>query len=203
MATFETQIEGLTGLAIDGTSNPTQDELSQFLTDGAKEVINRLSKLDAGKMVLFSTSVTDSDNSGVAVDSGIVVDVVRADGVSASNLRPADMIPSNARYRITDSSSILYRSKYSPAYYILNGKVFVVPAPSDAGVDKAVVSYVTYPTVAYGDSSIGTSYKSASGVTALESDPTVFEMTGHSFINGDVVKLSDFTEMTEANGLTG
>ena len=44
MATFETQIEGLTGLAIDGTSNPTQDELSQFLTDGAKEVINRLSK---------------------------------------------------------------------------------------------------------------------------------------------------------------
>ena len=40
MATFEVQVEGLTSLALDGSSSPTQSELTQFLTDGAKEVIN-------------------------------------------------------------------------------------------------------------------------------------------------------------------
>ena len=40
MATFEAQVEGLTSLSIDGSSAPTQTELTQFLTDGAKEIIN-------------------------------------------------------------------------------------------------------------------------------------------------------------------
>ena len=42
MATFEEQVEALTSLAIDGSSAPTQNELTQFLTDGAKEIINNL-----------------------------------------------------------------------------------------------------------------------------------------------------------------
>ena len=42
MATFQEQVEGLTGLSI-GTS-PTTGELTQFLTDGAKEIINQMPK---------------------------------------------------------------------------------------------------------------------------------------------------------------
>ena len=42
MATFEAQVEALTSLSIDGSSAPTQAELSQFLTDGAKEILNSL-----------------------------------------------------------------------------------------------------------------------------------------------------------------
>ena len=38
MATFEAQVEGQTGLSIDGSSSPTQTELTQFLSDGAVEV---------------------------------------------------------------------------------------------------------------------------------------------------------------------
>ena len=34
MATFEEQVEGLTGLSIDSGSSPTQGELTQFLKDG-------------------------------------------------------------------------------------------------------------------------------------------------------------------------
>lgn len=154
MATFETQIEGLTGLSIDGSSNPTQTEVSQFLTDGAKDVINRISKLDPSKMPLFSTSATDSTNAGVAVDSGIVLDVVRADGVSATNLNPASKINSNLRYRVTNTQSLSYRSNFHPCYYLLDGKVYVVPSPSGTTINKAVVSYVSYPTIAFGDSSV-------------------------------------------------
>ena len=42
MATFEAQVEGLTSLSIDGSSAPTQTELTQFLTDGAKEILTSL-----------------------------------------------------------------------------------------------------------------------------------------------------------------
>ena len=42
MATFEAQVEGLTSLSIDGSSAPTQTELTQFLSDGAVEVINSM-----------------------------------------------------------------------------------------------------------------------------------------------------------------
>ena len=37
---FQVQVEGITQLSVDTT--PTQAELAQFLTDGAKEVINIL-----------------------------------------------------------------------------------------------------------------------------------------------------------------
>ena len=53
MATFEAQVEGLTSLAIDGSSAPTQSELSQFLTDGAKEILNTLPR---SKQALFTTA---------------------------------------------------------------------------------------------------------------------------------------------------
>ena len=41
--TFELQVEALTGLTItSSSSNPTQVQLSTFLTDGAIEIINLL-----------------------------------------------------------------------------------------------------------------------------------------------------------------
>ena len=45
MATFEVQVEGLTGLTIDGSSAPTQDELTEFLKDGVIDVTNRVTRL--------------------------------------------------------------------------------------------------------------------------------------------------------------
>ena len=42
MATFEVQVEGLTGIALDGSSTPTQTELSYFLQDGVKDVVTRM-----------------------------------------------------------------------------------------------------------------------------------------------------------------
>ena len=41
MATFEAQVEALTSIAIDSSSTPTQDELSQFLKDGVMDVTSK------------------------------------------------------------------------------------------------------------------------------------------------------------------
>ena len=42
MQTFEAQVEGLTSLTITSSSSPTQTELSDFLSDGAAEIINAM-----------------------------------------------------------------------------------------------------------------------------------------------------------------
>ena len=51
MATFETQVEALTGISIDGSSSPTQTELSVFLQDGVKDVIHRMIEVKPGEQI--------------------------------------------------------------------------------------------------------------------------------------------------------
>jgi hypothetical protein len=51
--------------------------------------------------------------------------------------------------------------------------------------------------------SLPTSSAIITDVTATAADPTVFTKTSHGLIDGDIVKLYDFTQMTEINGMTG
>ena len=74
MATFKDQIEAITGLAAgDGsTAAPTTTEYSTWLTDGAKEVIERLSVGKPEALVGFTTSTTVSDANGTPIQSSLV-----------------------------------------------------------------------------------------------------------------------------------
>ena len=64
MATFEAQVEGLTGLSIDGSSSPTQTELTQYLKDGVNEVTNRMILLRPQDKSMFTRkSAIQSSNS--------------------------------------------------------------------------------------------------------------------------------------------
>jgi hypothetical protein len=140
LATFQEQVEGITSLSV-GTT-PTVLELDQFLIDGVKEVVNRVMKYDPTKARLFSTTTTATDANGTAVDSGIVLSVTRENG-TAGNDEPASPISASHRYRATDVTSLHYRTKYNPGWYILDGKVYIVPDPSTSG-NSADISYVTY-----------------------------------------------------------
>jgi len=205
MATFQAQVQGITGLTIDGAgTNTSTAELTQFLTDGAKDVINKILIIDPTAGVLFSTSAEITNGNGLEVD-GPIVSVVRGyagSGGSGLTYRPCDPINSDEEGNATDVNSLSYRGSYNPCYYIKNSTLFILPAPS-SGDDRGKIEYVTYPTVAFGDSSIGTSYVVATGVEATLATPTIFDKTGHSFVNGDKVRLSGFTEATELNGITG
>jgi len=152
LATFQAQVEGITSLSV-GTT-PTTGELTQFLVDGVKEVVNRIMKYDPSKAILFTKSTDITDNSGTTVDSGIVLSVTRENG-TVGNDEPASPISPAQRYRATDATSLHYRTKYNPGWYILDGKVFVVPAPIAGAGDHAQINYVTYDTgVAFGGSTI-------------------------------------------------
>jgi len=147
MATFEAQVEGLTSLAIDGSSAPTQTELTQFLTDGAAEVINAMPRnlkiLCATEDTFTSTAVGSEAETLV---SGQILQVTRSDGTIE---QPCREIPAMQRGRASDSDDMNAASTTDPVYYVYNGKINALPS---SGSCKYLE--VNNPAVAYGDSSV-------------------------------------------------
>ena len=121
MATFEAQVEGLTGLAIDGSSSPTQDELSQFLKDGVQEVTSRLIQLRISEPASFSRMSSEQTDNGFNPGSAHVIQVLRETGTDG-DFRGCRRITEDLKSRVTDDTSIHYASKYSPAYLITQNR---------------------------------------------------------------------------------
>jgi hypothetical protein len=148
VATFEAQVEGLTSLSIDGSSAPTQTELTQFLTDGASEVItampSSLRYLCATEDTFTSAAIGSEPEDLV---SGDVLQVVRSDGTIN---QPCRKINYRDAGRASDSDDMKAASATDPVYYIYNGKLNALPA---SGSCKYLE--INRPAVAYGDSSVG------------------------------------------------
>jgi len=199
MATFQVQIEdmvGIVGSSADTSSDTTA--ITSWLTDGAKEVINvippNLLALCASEVTLTPQSV-GSESSASLLNTGKVFNVRRSDGTID---QPCRLVSSRVKGRVSDSDDMMYATATDPVYYIESNYLNILPSASSA-VGK--YSEVQYPTVNYGDSSI--SATSLTGVTATAADPTVFTKSSHGLVDGDIVHLSGFSEMTEINGMTG
>tara|TARA_R110000824_G_scaffold43933_2_gene128286 strand:- start:134 stop:2359 length:2226 start_codon:yes stop_codon:yes gene_type:complete len=150
LATFETQVEALTGITIDGSSNPTQTELSVFLQDGVKDVIHRMIEVRPEELARFC-STTDSGVNTFVAKVGKILSVVREHD-SPSILRRCIEISPGDRYDATDVDSLNYRSKTNPGFYELDGKIYTIPAAAASGDNNVVVTQLFYDTgVAHGD----------------------------------------------------
>ena len=79
MATFQAQVTGLTKITISSSgTSPTEAQLTQFLTDGAKEIITAL---PIAKKVLYSTSnALDNSTTNLTLGGSEVLGVMRDDG---------------------------------------------------------------------------------------------------------------------------
>jgi len=147
MATFESQVEALTSLDIDGSSAPTQSELSQFLTDGAKEILNTLPR---SKQALFTTANDlNSSSQSLTILGSEIFSVTRDDGTIN---QPCRRVPAELNGRIRDSDDMMAATVTDPAYYVTNNILVVVPSPTND--QNAHVHTLNYPTVAFGDSAI-------------------------------------------------
>ena len=146
MATFEAQVEGLTSLSISnggsGTS-PSQSELTQFLTDGAKEIINSLPN---HLLTLCASEQSFTSGSANTLNTGKVLSVFRSDG---DIKQPCRQIDSSYKGRVLDSDDMDYATVTDPVYYIENNAVDVLP-----GGGSITYSEVQYPAVAYSDSAV-------------------------------------------------
>ena len=162
MATFEQQVESITGLSIDGSSNPTQTELSSFLVEGVIDVVNRMIQIRPEELSKFTKTTHDTN---AVVKKGKILSVVREHD-STAVLRKCERINPADRYITTDSNSLLYKSKYNPGFYELNGSIYTVPAAGSSNND-IIVTQVHYDTgLVYGDN-----YNAG----AIENFPTDYE----------------------------
>tara|TARA_R100000458_G_C8277647_1_gene253247 strand:- start:3477 stop:5357 length:1881 start_codon:yes stop_codon:yes gene_type:complete len=134
MADFETRVEGLTGLSIDGGSSPTQNELTEYLKDGVIEITNRIITLMPSEVENFQ-KVTTTDSQGVDIGRSKVLSVLREAGVDGSSdgstaWRVCRKIPAALQSRVSDENSLEYASIYNPVYTIENGVINIYPRPS-------------------------------------------------------------------------
>ena len=164
MQTFEAQVEGLTSLTITSSSSPTQTELSDFLSDGASEIINAMPQ-----RLKYLCATEDTFNSAAfgsepePLTSGQVLSVSRTDG---NVYYPCREIPAATAGRASDSSAFASSqmekaTDTDPVYYIYNGRLNSLPATLLAG-GAAANKYleVNRPSVAYTHSSMTTSLAS-------------------------------------------
>ena len=136
---FEAQVETLASIAIGSSGTvPTQDQLTQYLTDGAKEIINHLPK---HLLPLCSAEQSFTSGSPNTLNTGKILNVFRNDG---DIKQPCRQIDSSYKGRVLDSDDMDYASVTDPVYYIENNTIDVIP------VGGAVTySEVQYPSVAY------------------------------------------------------
>lgn len=140
----------------------TDDEMLQWLSDGIGEISHRLVQIDPRTSDNFQ--FTDmSDNSKGLTLYGEVTSIVRENGTKGE-FEVATRIPSADRFLATDQTSLKYRSKYNPAYYILNKsdsleydgddqvsgewaqKIYVIPNPSNSSTSnqRAFITQIFY-----------------------------------------------------------
>ena len=157
MATFEAQVEALTGIAIGSSgTNPTQAELTQFLIDGVLDVTEKWLIGHSQDRDLFMNETALQIAQGADIGGADIISVLRADGVTAGNFRPCRKISPSQQSQVTDTDSLSFASKYHPVYMVSGSNVKVFPAPSDnSGKDSYKVVYVNNIPKDSGGSSLG------------------------------------------------
>ena len=139
MASFMAQIQSLTNLTSDAT---TQGYVSQWLNDGAVEIINNLpdDKLShVSTKASFTSSAVGSESEAIGTTSKIL-DVFRTHSSSSENIN-CRQIEASVKFKANDEDDILYATEYDPVYYLENNKINTLPKSG-----ASFFNIVTYPT---------------------------------------------------------
>ena len=154
--TFKEQVQALTTITISSSSTfPIEAQLTQFLTDGTREVIGVLPP-DLLQYCADYTELNSSSamNIGTDIDIGKILFVTKSDGV---RYLPTRKIPAAFSSLANDSTNLKYFGTDSdPVYWIIsdgsNPGLEVFPTPTST--KKARVHHIAYPATAFGWSGI-------------------------------------------------
>ena len=140
---FGSRIKSLTG--VDTTDSTIKGYINDWLAEGAKELINILPN-DCLWNVTTNTNLTSS--AGSSLTNCKIVDGQRTfNGFDYACRKESG----SARGRLKANSGYMEEaSKPDPAFYNLNGKLYIEPDPSSTEGGK--ISYVSFPTATLGES---------------------------------------------------
>ena len=141
MATFEAQVEGLIGITLSGSTNPTETQLTQFLNDAVIDVTNRCISLDPKQQTDFSRESAEQTSNGFNPGTSEIISVIRESGTDGE-WYPCSQKAIGLQYRVKDNTSLYFASKYNPVYMTTqNRNVHVYPEPGSSN-DGFKVLYV-------------------------------------------------------------
>ena len=173
MANFDDRVMGLTGLTVSGSSSaPSQAELTTFLTDGAREIINILPP----SLLEYCTKyieLADATPMPIASDTDIgkILFVTRDSADSSGFYQACRKIPAAFSGLVTDSSNLKYfASETDPVFWIVSdggGNTNLYVKPNTTSNQKAQVHHVSFPEVAYNHSSIDNFHDGAEYLVVL------------------------------------
>ena len=211
MAVFKTQIQDIIGDFDDDVA------INQFLTDGAKELINMMPRDLKEKCTTETTlnnSATTMDMDGV----GEILYVNRLSADSGGSRIPCRKVPSMYGELSNDSNSLYKASETDPVYWILSSGdtsiLNVIPAPT--ANQTAIVYHVAYPSIVGSDVSVianfpdeleylvvlYTAIKVAESLMISEEDPEVFSPIISTLKQdyGQGLQLSGLIKQAKAEG---
>ena len=143
-ASFKDQVDALTGF---GTTE--NDALSDWLTAGARSVLN---SLPLNKLERIASNENFTNN--IDVEGKKILAVVRKDNNHASKIyTPCRKLPPSMMGRVNDTNYMEAASESDPAYIIQNDVLNTYPA-SNSSSDSRVVFVNSSITSAHGDTSI-------------------------------------------------
>ena len=153
---FAAEIHALSGFDADDTSTSSSSgetlstHATQWLTDGAKEVVNLSSNSSKYKSIISTTNTLNTSSPTLTLNDGNVSNVVFYDGTRLQSCR---MIPANMKGRVNDVNDLMnFATSSDPVCWINAGILEIFPTPTDSNYGKA--DTLNYPTVTYSDSSI-------------------------------------------------
>ena len=143
--TFKNQVDALTGFA-----STEDDALSDWLTSGAKEIINQLPQKLKEKCMTATGVGTDFKVDLDGLGEILYVTRKNADSGYYTECRK---IPSGHGGLATDSSNIIhYATATDPAYWIdgdTSGAATLYVKPTPTSNQTAILHHIGYPTVTY------------------------------------------------------
>lgn len=134
MSTFQARVQDLVGTQADTAA------LTDWLTEGARVVVDALADKRSDKLELYATAKTYSGSGGVDVTGGRVISAHKAG-------YPAQRVPAEMYAETVDADSIHYGLATDPSWYILETKGYVQPS-------GGTLRWVAYPSVLFSASTI-------------------------------------------------
>ena len=223
---FAKEIRSLTGYVADDTSGVPisgdssgggsddlfySDHTTQWLTDGAKEVITYMSpELLADCVTIAELNNSTTSLTSVADTYYRIVSVTRKDGIRYRQAREIPGIEGGFTAtdgRASDPDDLLYYgTKSDPVYWKYNDTLFVYPVPT--ATELAKVQHISFPTVAYGDTAIANFPAEAERLVVLYAAIKALQYQLSEIYNGDENPFDDVQDsindgVAEAASATG
>ena len=178
MATFEEQINDLTGFGTDTDRNAIND----WLQAGVRKVMDVLpmEKLDRMSEIQAFTS-------NVAVEDSKILHVLRKDENNSNILMPCREIHASESGRATDSSYMEFATSSDPVYYLENKRLYTLPASAATDDSKLVKIDEDRSTLTYDDTTIENFPREAeSAVVLYASRNAVMRLMNDLQTNNDI-----------------